>query len=104
MSRFCSAWASRTLIFRKLKGLEDIIRACSFSHGMNIPPYYRLAVTIVSPRMGENGWAFRKVDDYPGTDEDPLYDFSNIKDLYFKAEPGFSGRYVASFNASVFII
>src|SRR3979409_542413 len=35
-------WASRTVIFRKLKGLEDVI-----------------GLTIVDPFRDEKGWAFR---------------------------------------------
>src|SRR6266581_6972036 len=35
-------WASRTIIFRKLKGLEDVI-----------------GMTVVDPIRDERGWAFR---------------------------------------------
>jgi len=68
-------WANRTLIVRKLKGLEDIIPA-----------------TILSSRMGEAGWAFANVDNLPGAEEDPVYGVSYIKELYFKADPKFSGK------------
>ena len=37
-------WACRTLIFRKLKQLEDII-----------------SLSIVDPIMGDNGWNFLKI-------------------------------------------
>ncbi|MDX8411738.1 MAG: glutathione S-transferase family protein [Mariprofundaceae bacterium] len=60
-------WAHRTLIFRKLKGLEDII-----------------PVTIVSPDMLENGWRF----DTP----EPLYGFGLLHQIYTKADPNYSGR------------
>ncbi|MGO7508275.1 hypothetical protein ACC686_36345, partial [Rhizobium johnstonii] len=43
-------WASRTLIGRKLKGLEDII-----------------SVSVVAPLLGKQGWRFG---DYPGATED----------------------------------
>lgn len=69
-------WATRTLIVRKLKGLENIIPA-----------------TPVSPRLGEDGWAFKKADNYPGADEDPLYGASYIKELYLKANPEYTGRF-----------
>ncbi|EGO03856.1 hypothetical protein SERLA73DRAFT_130409 [Serpula lacrymans var. lacrymans S7.3] len=69
-------WATRTLIVRKLKGLEDII-----------------PVTVVSPHMGKDGWPFASVDAYPGADVDPLYNASHVKDLYFKADPDYTGRF-----------
>ncbi|KAF8069112.1 glutathione S-transferase [Lyophyllum atratum] len=69
-------WATRTLISRKLKGLEDII-----------------SVTVVSPRMGTLGWPFANVDDYPGADVDPFYQSDHVKDLYFKVDPDFQGRF-----------
>jgi len=73
---YACPWATRTLIVRKLKGLQDII-----------------PVTVVSPRMGENGWPFASVDPYPGADADPLYGSQHIKDLYLKADPDFKGRF-----------
>jgi len=69
-------WATRTLITRKLKGLEDIV-----------------PVTAVSPRMGESGWPFASVDPFPGADADPLYNAQHVKDLYFKADPSYGGRF-----------
>jgi len=60
-------WAHRTLIFRKLKGLEDII-----------------TVTVVSPDMLTNGWQF----DAP----EPLYGLNYLHQLYTKANPDYSGR------------
>ncbi|KAI6168366.1 glutathione S-transferase [Pisolithus thermaeus] len=70
------AWATRTLITRKLKGLEDII-----------------PVTVVSPHMGENGWPFASADPFPGADIDPLYDSNYVRDLYFRADPNYGGRF-----------
>jgi len=71
-------WAHRSLIVRKLKGLEDIISA-----------------TIVSPRMGikDQGWPFASIDDYPGAEVDPLYNSEHIEDLYLKADPDYSARF-----------
>ncbi|KAI9567429.1 glutathione S-transferase [Boletus coccyginus] len=69
-------WATRTLITRKLKGLEDII-----------------PVTAVSPHMGESGWPFATADPFPGADADPLYNTQHVKELYFKADPSYGGRF-----------
>jgi len=73
---YACPWATRALIIRKLKGLEKVI-----------------SVTIVSPRMGPNGWPFASVDQFPGTDFDPLYQSEHVKDLYLKADPNYGGRF-----------
>lgn len=65
-------WASRTLIFRKLKSLEDLI-----------------SVAVVHPHMGEHGWTF---DDYPGATGDPVNGSRYLYEVYLKARPGYSGR------------
>ncbi|KAL0058130.1 S-glutathionyl-(chloro)hydroquinone reductase [Marasmius tenuissimus] len=70
-------WAGRTLIARNLKGLQDIV-----------------SVTVCSSRMDSKGWRFDDADpDFPGSELDPLYGSSHIRDLYFKAEPNFNGRF-----------
>jgi glutathionyl-hydroquinone reductase len=61
-------WASRTVIVRKLKRLEDV-----------------LPMTVVHPDMLENGWTFE------GT-TDPVNGFDYLHQLYSKADPGYSGR------------
>ena len=66
-------WAHRALIFRKLKGLEDMID-----------------VSVVHPLMLENGWELR--DDYPGATGDPLYGLDYMYQLYLKADPNYTGR------------
>ncbi|SFN62896.1 putative glutathione S-transferase [Cohaesibacter marisflavi] len=65
-------WASRTLIARKLKGLEELI-----------------PITVVNPTMTDQGWSFGG---YPGADEDPLFGSTYIHELYTRADPHFSGR------------
>jgi len=60
-------WAHRTLIFRKLKGLETII-----------------PLTIVQPHMLDHGWQFAKAE--------PVYGFTHAHQLYSKADPRYSGR------------
>ncbi|KAJ7634985.1 glutathione S-transferase [Roridomyces roridus] len=73
---YACPWATRALIVRKLKGLEDII-----------------SVTVVSPRFGANGWSFGNVDEFPGAEADPLHNSSYIKDLYLLADPEFNSRF-----------
>ncbi|KAL5522582.1 GTO2 [Sanghuangporus baumii] len=73
---YACPWACRTLITRKLKGLEEII------------PF-----TSVSPRMGEHGWPFANVDPFPAAGVDPINHAEHIKDLYLKADPNYSGRF-----------
>ncbi|KAK1226730.1 S-glutathionyl-(chloro)hydroquinone reductase [Marasmius sp. AFHP31] len=73
---YACPWATRALIVRKLKGLEGII-----------------PVTVVSPRMGTNGWPFASADDFPGAENDPLYQSQHIKDLYLKCAPDYGGRF-----------
>jgi len=65
-------WAHRTLIFRKLKKLEDVI-----------------SVSVVHPFMGENGWTFQKQD---GATGDTLYGLDFLHQIYTKADPAYSGR------------
>lgn len=65
-------WASRTLIARKLKGLEDLI-----------------PVTVVNPVLGAQGWSFGG---YPGADQDPLFGASHLHELYTRADASFTGR------------
>ena len=66
-------WAHRTLIYRALKGLEEIVGA-SMVHWMN----------------GENGWTFDR--DEEGIVGDRLYDSDLLYKLYLKADASFSGR------------
>jgi putative glutathione S-transferase len=67
-------WAHRTLIYRKLKGLEDL-----------------LPVTVVDWLLMNNGWEF--TDKKPKCSLDPLYGCKYMKELYFKADPAYTGRY-----------
>ena len=65
-------WASRTVICRKLKGLEEAI-----------------GLTVVDPVRDERGWAFR---DGPGYSTDPVNGFSFLSEAYRATDPNFDGR------------
>ncbi|MDQ1219078.1 putative glutathione S-transferase [Agrobacterium sp. SORGH_AS 745] len=65
-------WASRTLIGRKLKKLEDVI-----------------SVSIVEPALSDEGWKFG---DYPGSDRDGLNGFAYMHEAYTSADPHYTGR------------
>ncbi|HFI0694680.1 TPA: glutathione S-transferase family protein [Streptococcus suis] len=65
-------WASRTLIMRKLKGLED-----------------HISLSIVHPLMLENGWTF---EDGSGVIKDPLFNSDYLYQVYLKADPNYTGR------------
>jgi len=69
---YACPWAHRTLIFRKLKKLEETI---SFS--------------VVHHFMGENGWTFKNED---GATGDDLYGLDYLHQIYTKADPHYSGR------------
>ncbi len=65
-------WAHRTLIFLKLKSLEDII-----------------AVSIVHPHMLDQGWVF---DDWKGETGDNLYGYKCLHQQYTRAKSEYTGR------------
>lgn len=67
-------WAHRTLIFRKLKKLEDLI-----------------SVSVVSPLMLDNGWEFKPQDD-PDATEDRLFGSQTLWQIYVRAHATYSGR------------
>lgn len=60
-------WAHRTLIFRKLKGLDEII-----------------PVSVVQPHMLDKGWEFQP--------PEPLYGFSCAHQMYTKTDANYTGR------------
>lgn len=65
-------WASRTLIGRKLKKLEEVI-----------------SVSVVEPALSDEGWKFG---DYPGSDRDTLNGFTYMHEAYTRADPHYTGR------------
>jgi putative glutathione S-transferase len=70
---YACPWVHRTLIFRALKGLDDVI-----------------GVSVVHPDMLADGWTFAT--DFPGATGDRLYNLPFLRDLYLKARPDASGR------------
>jgi putative glutathione S-transferase len=68
-------WAHRTLIFRKLKGLDKAI-----------------TVSVVHWLMGEQGWTFAEGPDCTG---DPVNDADYLHQIYTLAKPGYTGRVTA---------
>ena len=65
-------WASRTLITRKIKGLESAI-----------------TTSIVEPALTDQGWRFGS---YPGSTVDHLHNATYMHEIYTRADPHVSGR------------
>jgi len=65
-------WASRTLLVRKLKGLDNVI-----------------SVSVVEPFLTDQGWRFG---DYPGANRDTLNGATYLHEIYTRADPVYSGR------------
>ena len=62
-------WASRTVIVRSLKGLQDAI-----------------GMTVVDPIRDERGWRFTT------QEPDPINGWSFLSEAYFATDPGYRGR------------
>jgi putative glutathione S-transferase len=65
-------WASRTLVFRKLKQLEDAI-----------------SLSIVDPEMGDDGWVFSTG---PSCIPDTVNGFTYLHQVYTAAKPSSGTR------------
>ncbi|WP_108262203.1 glutathione S-transferase family protein [Mangrovicoccus ximenensis] len=70
---YACPWAHRTLIFRALKGLEEMI-----------------SVSFVNWYMGDHGWTFEDPGD--GIPHDHLFGSDYAYEIYLKADPQYSGR------------
>ncbi len=66
-------WAHRTVIARRLKGLESVV-----------------GLTVLDPVRDERGWAFRDGD---GFSHDPVNGFKFLSEAYVASQPGYRGRY-----------
>lgn len=65
-------WAHRTIIFRLLKGLEDMI-----------------SVSVVNPISGANGWTF---EDGRGVIPDPEFGADFLYQVYQQSDPSYTGQ------------
>lgn len=65
-------WASRTVIARKLLGLEAAV-----------------GLTVMDPIRDDRGWAFREG---PGYETDPINGFEFLSEAYLVSDPDFKGR------------
>ena len=65
-------WAHRTVIFRKLKKLEDVI-----------------SLSVVAPYMGKDGWTF---DTANGSTGDAVNGKSKLSEIYLISDARYSGR------------
>ena len=65
-------WAHRTVIFRKLKALDNAI-----------------SLSVVSPNMGRDGWTFKTSE---GSTGDEVNGKSKLSEIYLLANPRYSGR------------
>ena len=65
-------WAYRTLLYRKLKGLEDVI-----------------GISYVRPAAGREGWTFASDDSTVG---DALFGFEHLHEVYTRAQRDITGR------------
>lgn len=70
---YACPWAHRTLIFRELKGLQDVI-----------------SVSVVHPFMGAEGWTFDE--SFPGATGDSINDADRLYEIYLRADSGYTGR------------
>ncbi len=66
-------WAHRSIIVRRLLGLEDVI-----------------SMSVVNPIRDDRGWAFR---DGPGYSSDPVNGFQFLSEAYLATDPTYTGRY-----------
>ena len=69
---YACPWAHRTLIFRKLKGLESMI-----------------SLSVVNHYMGSDGWTFHESD---GVIPDPIHGAEFLHEIYTASDPEFTGR------------
>ncbi|KAJ5946777.1 hypothetical protein N7454_003616 [Penicillium verhagenii] len=67
-------WAHRANLVWTMKGLQKVIPK-----------------VVLDPELGPDGWFFSGR--WGSAEKDPLYGFKFLKELYFKADPQYEGRY-----------
>ncbi|MCH9769926.1 MAG: glutathione S-transferase family protein, partial [Gammaproteobacteria bacterium] len=67
---YACPWAHRTILYRKLKKLEDVI-----------------SMSTVHPHMADHGWEFKGEEH-----QDPLYQKEYLYEIYLKALADYTGR------------
>jgi len=65
-------WAHRTIVFRRLKKLENVV-----------------GLSVVSPHMGGDGWTFEERE---GSTGDPVNGARFLRDIYLLSDPRYCGR------------
>ncbi|KAI1172732.1 ubiquitin-activating enzyme E1 1 [Nemania sp. FL0916] len=80
---YACPWAHRTLIARKLKGLEEFV-----------------SYSVVHWHMGEKGWRFATLEDADAAGENVVPDplpghegYTHLRHLYLAADPEYKGRF-----------
>ncbi|KAI8342143.1 glutathione S-transferase [Chlamydoabsidia padenii] len=73
---YACPWAHRAIALRALKGLDSLI-------GLSVVDYF----------LGEKGWKFSTEEECPGAIPDTVNNATHIRDLYFKANPDYQGRF-----------
>jgi len=66
---YACPWAHRAIITRALRGLSDVV-----------------SMTVVDPKMSDDGWSFAE------SDPDPLFGSRYLRDVYLRANPEYTGR------------
>ena len=73
---FACPYAHRTLLTRRIKGLEHVI-----------------SIDVMDIVKGDEGWKFGPNPNVDGPTSDSIHGFSFLREVYFKVDPNYSGRF-----------